>query len=92
MPAPVSHAEIALAIAEAIGRKVTFVDVAPEDFSDALKKLGAPTWQVEGLVEDYAHYARGEASEVFPTVREVTGSEPRDATAFARDYATAFIS
>jgi len=91
-PASVSHAEIARAIAEAIGREVTFVDVAPEDFSGALKKLGAPTWQVEGLVEDYAHYARGEAAEALPTVREVTGSEPRDVTAFARDYASAFIS
>jgi uncharacterized protein YbjT (DUF2867 family) len=91
-PASVSHAEIARVIGEAIGREVTFVDVAPEDFSGALKKLGAPTWQVEGLVEDYAHYARGEAAEALPTVREVTGSEPRDVTAFARDYASAFIS
>jgi uncharacterized protein YbjT (DUF2867 family) len=91
-PASVSHAEIARAIAKAIGREVTFVDVAPEDFSGALKKLGAPTWQVEGLVEDYAHYARGEAAKALPTVREVTGSEPRDVTAFARDYANAFIS
>ncbi len=84
--------EIAHAIAEAIGREVTFVDVSPEDFSGALRKLGVPTWQVDGLVEDYAHYARGEAVEVHPTVREVTGSEPRDVAAFARDYASAFIS
>jgi uncharacterized protein YbjT (DUF2867 family) len=91
-PAAVSHAEIARAIGDAIGRNVTFVDVTPEDFSGALKKLGAPTWQVEGLVEDYAHYARGEAAEALPTVREVTGSEPRDVTVFARDYASAFIS
>jgi hypothetical protein len=26
-------------------------------------------WQVAGLVEDYAHYARGEATEVYPTIR-----------------------
>jgi uncharacterized protein YbjT (DUF2867 family) len=91
-PAAVSHPEIAHAIAEAIGRQVTFVDVAPTDFSDALRKLGVPTWQVDGLVEDYAHYARGEAAEAHPTVREVTGSEPRDVAAFARDYARLFIS
>jgi uncharacterized protein YbjT (DUF2867 family) len=91
-PAAVSHAEIARAIAEAIGRNVTFIDVSPEDFSGALRKLGVPTWQVDGLVEDYAHYARGEAAEVHPTVRQVTGSEPRDVTVFARDYASAFTS
>jgi uncharacterized protein YbjT (DUF2867 family) len=91
-PAAVSHSEIAHAIAETIGRQVTFVDVAPTDFSDALRKLGVPSWQVDGLVEDYAHYSRGEAAEVRTTVREVTGSEPRDATAFARDYASLFTS
>jgi uncharacterized protein YbjT (DUF2867 family) len=91
-PAAVTHGEIAHAIAEAIGREVTFVDVSPEDFSGALRKLGVPPWQVDGLVEDYAHYARGEASEVHPTVREIAGTEPRDVVAFARDYASAFIS
>ena len=91
-PMAVTHAEIALAIGEAIGREVTFIDVSPEDFASALIKLGVPEWQVEGLVEDYAHYARGEAANVHPTVREITGTEPRDVTAFARDYASAFIS
>jgi hypothetical protein len=50
-----------------------------------------PAWQVEGLVEDYAHYARGEAAKVFPTVREVTGVPPRDVFDFARDYARALV-
>ena len=89
-PAAVSHAEIAHAITEAIGRNVIFVDIAPEEFSGALRKLGAPAWQVDGLVEDYAHYARGEAADVHPTVREVTGNEPRDVATFARDFASAF--
>src|SRR5262249_17304915 len=91
-PAAVSHPEIAHAIAEAIGRQVTFVDVTPTDFSDALRKLGLPSWQVDGLVEDYPHYSRGEAAEVHTTVHEVTGAEPGDATAFARDYASLFTS
>ena len=51
-----------------------------------------PPWQADGLVEDYAHYSRGEAAKVHPTVREITGSEPLDLMAFARDYASAFIS
>src|SRR5262245_58342965 len=91
-PAAVTHAEIARAIAEAIRREVTFVEVSPEDFAGALRKLGVPAWQVEGLVEDYAHYARGEAAEVHPTVQEIAGVDPRGAIAFARDYANAFIS
>jgi regulator of RNase E activity RraA len=43
------------------------------------------------LVEDYAHYAHGEAAVVDSSVRDVTGVEPRDIKAFARDYARAFI-
>lgn len=66
--------------------------MSPEDFAGALSKLGVPEWQVEGLVEDYAHYARGEAAEVHSTVREVTGVEARDVITFARDYASAFSS
>lgn len=89
-PAAVTHTEIAQAIGDAIGREVTFIDVLPDDFAGALRKLGVPAWQVEGLVEDYAHYACGEASEVFPSVREVTGVPPRDVFEFARDYARAF--
>lgn len=44
---------------------------------------GMPAWQVDGLLEDYAHYARGEAGTVSPHVREVTGVEPCDVRQFA---------
>jgi uncharacterized protein YbjT (DUF2867 family) len=85
-PAAVTHAEIADAIGRAIGRPVEFVNVPPEVFASALSGL-LPEWQIGGLVEDYAHYARGEAAEVHPTVGDVAGQEPRDVAEFARDYA-----
>jgi len=69
---------------------VAFIDVAPDAFAGALKAAGVPPWQVDGLVEDYAHYARGEAELVSPHVRDVTGADPRDAGRFAEDYASAF--
>src|ERR687891_1715858 len=75
-PAAITHAEIAEALSAATGRDVTFVDVPPDVFRAALD--GAlPPWQLDGLVEDYAHYARGEAAAVLPTVQELTGQEPR---------------
>ena len=89
-PQAVTHGEIATAIGGAIGRSVTFIDVPPAAFSAALLSARMPAWQVDGLIEDYAHYARGEAAAVSSTVREVTGRDPRDLTAFARDYAQAF--
>jgi uncharacterized protein YbjT (DUF2867 family) len=91
-PAAITHAEIATALGKALGRDVGFVDVTPDAFVDALQSCGVPAWQVEGLVEDYAHYARGEAARVYPTVEEVTHRKPRDIASFARDYAAVFRS
>ena len=64
--------------------------IPPEAFGDALLNFGMPPWQVEGLIEDYAHSARGKAAEVHPTVREVTAIEARSVEGFARDYTDAF--
>jgi uncharacterized protein YbjT (DUF2867 family) len=90
-PSAVTHTELAAAIAKAIGRAVAFVDVPPEAFAGALKGAGVPSWQVDGLVEDYSHYARGEAAAISPDVRALTGVEPRDMATFAKDYARAFV-
>ena len=45
---------------------------------------GVPTSQVDGLVEGYAHYARG-AETISPHVREVTSADPRQMREFAKD-------
>jgi uncharacterized protein YbjT (DUF2867 family) len=90
-PAAVTHTEMAGAIAEAIGRQMTFTDVPPEAFASALSSAGVPRWQADGLIEDYAHYARGKAAALSPHVSEITGTEPRDIRTFARDYAGAFV-
>jgi uncharacterized protein YbjT (DUF2867 family) len=88
-PAAVTHAEIAAAIGAATGRDVGFVDVPPPVFAAHLRGV-LPPWQVEGLLEDYAHYARGEAAAVLPTVHDVAGREPRTLAEFAADHAAAF--
>ncbi len=91
-PAAITHSEIAHAIGDALGRNIAFVDVPPDAFAAALRSGGMPEWQVEGLVEDYAHYARAEAAAVHSTVQELTGNQPRDIVGFAQDYAAVFGS
>jgi uncharacterized protein YbjT (DUF2867 family) len=88
-PAAITHAEIAAALSDALGREISFIDVPPDAFAQSLKGI-LPPWQIEGLVEDYGHYRRGEAAAVSPAVGEVTGRPPRDVRQFARDYAHAF--
>jgi uncharacterized protein YbjT (DUF2867 family) len=88
-PAAITHSEIAEALSAATGRQIAFVDVPPEAFRGSLEGV-LPEWQLDGLLEDYEHYVRGEAATVLPTVAEVTGQEPRDIASFARDYADRF--
>lgn len=88
-PAAITHAQIAAALTTALGRDVTFIDVPPEAFADSIRGL-LPPWQADGLLEDYAHYRRGEAEAVSPAIAEVTGTAPRGIDQFARDYAAAF--
>ena len=89
-PAALTHAEMAAGLAAALGRPVAFVDVVPADLQHYLLQTGMDPWQAEGLLEDYAHYHRGEAAAVAPGVQQATGQPPRDFAAFARDYAGAF--
>ena len=88
-PASITHTQIAAALTAALGRDVTFTDVPPEAFAGSLRGI-LPPWQVDGLLEDYAHYRRGEAASVSSAVAEITGRPPRDIQQFARDYAPAF--
>ena len=89
-PAALSHGEMAAALSKAIGRSIEFVDVTPDAMRDALLDMGMPPWQADGLIEDYAHYRRGEAAVVSDGVEQATGRPPRGFDAFARDHAPAF--
>ena len=89
-PQALTHAEMAEALSKALGRQVAFVDIPPEAMRDALLGVGFPVWQADGLIEDYAHYRRGEAAAVTSGVEDATGKAPRSFEEFARDYAAMF--
>ena len=89
-PEALTHSEMAAWLSAALGRRVDFVDVSPDAMRGALIGIGLPAWQVEGLLEDYAHYRCGEASAVASGVQDVTGHAPRSFADFARDYVPAF--
>ncbi|WP_037360268.1 SDR family oxidoreductase [Amycolatopsis orientalis] len=90
-PRAVTHAQIAEALSSATGRDIVFRDAPADQFAAALTGL-LPSWQISGLVEDYAHYSRGEAAEVHDSVADLTGRPARDLTDFAHDYAAAFAA
>lgn len=88
-PAAITHQEIAEAFSAALGHTITFADAPPEQFGAALQGI-LPAWQIEGTLEDYAHYSRGEAAFVSTSVEDVTGRPPRDIAQFCRDHADLF--
>jgi hypothetical protein len=59
---------------------------------EALRGFHMPGWQADGLIEDYAHYRRGEASDISSAVKDVTGLTPYSFSAFAHDYRDAFLN
>lgn len=89
-PETLTHAEMAAKLSDATGRAIAFVDIPPDAMRKALGDMGMPPWQADGLVEDYAHYRRGEAAAVTSGVRDATGRPPRGFAEFARNYAAAF--
>ncbi len=90
-PEALTHAGMAEQLSQALNRPITFVDLPEKAFRDALRGFHMPDWQADGLIEDYAHYRRGEAAGITSAVKEVTGEAPRSFREFARDHQAAFL-
>ena len=85
-----THTDMAEKLGAATGRKIAFIDASEDDMRQAMAGVKMPPWQIEGLIEDYAHYHRGEAAVIATGVRDAIGREPRGFDGFAHDYADAF--
>lgn len=83
---PLTHYQMAAIFSTVLDKPVSFIDVTPEQMEGAVRAAGFPEWQVGGLIEDYAHYARGEAAAVYPTVKDLTGGPAISFEQFVRDY------
>jgi uncharacterized protein YbjT (DUF2867 family) len=90
-PEALTHAQMAEQLSHALERPVKFMDLPEQQFRNALRSTGMPDWQAEGLIEDYAHYRRGEAAGITDAVHRATGSAPHSFAQFARDYRTEFL-
>jgi uncharacterized protein YbjT (DUF2867 family) len=90
-PKAVTLSEVAAELSEALGRRVTYLAISPEEGRQAMQQQGAPDWLVEAALALAASYVRGEGEVVTDEVRRVTGRSPRAFGEFARDYATVFL-
>lgn len=91
-PEALSFADIAQQLGAAVGRPISYVDIPGSALGEVMASFGAPAWQIEGAIEDFEHYRRGEASEVLHGVFDATGHAPRSFAAFAQSVAPIFVS
>ena len=90
-PEALTHTAIAAELSEALGKPVAFEHIPDGAMRKALLCFHLDEWQADGLVEDYGHYRRGEASAISSAVQDVTGQPPIPFARFARDYKQAFL-
>ena len=89
-PEALSFHDVAQTLAAVTGQAVSYVDIPGAALGEMLASFGTPPWQVDGAVEDFAHYHRGEAADVTDGVLVATGRAPSRFQAFAQSVAGAF--
>lgn len=88
-PVALSTGEQAQAIARALGRELTIVDVPPDESREESLAMGLPVEMVDGILRHMADES-GRCGQVYDTVREVTGTAPRTFDEWVRDNIDAF--
>jgi len=81
-----THFQMAEILSRILEAEISYVDLNSEQMQGALTVAGFPQWQIGGLIEDYAHYARGEAAEIFNTVHDITGKQAIGFEQFVHDH------
>lgn len=90
-PKALTHYEMANVFSKILGKQIAFIDVTPGQMEEALRAAGFPEWQVGGLLEDYAHYARREAAAVYSTTEDVIKMPATSFEQFVDDYKVLFL-
>lgn len=82
-------AEVASAVGAALGKPVTYQPVPVAAMVDTLAKLGVDDYGQTALRDYFTAYSRGWQNQVTPTVKQITGNEPRGIEGLARAIAAA---
>ncbi len=89
-PEAVNLHQVAGAISEAIGRKVSYADTPEEAIRDGLLSSGMDEWLVDEYMAFFRAFKLGHMDMVTSDFEKLTGRKPRTIRDFARDYASVF--
>lgn len=88
----IDHSQVALAISEASGRKVSYQEISSEEFVNMLSGFGLAKDYVQFLNLIMGYLKAGYNSTVTSSVKDILGREPLKFQNYAKDYRASFIA
>jgi uncharacterized protein YbjT (DUF2867 family) len=89
-PEALTMAEVAQRLSAATGRKIDYVNVSPEEATQANLARGLPPYTAEALAELFAERRKGKEAKVSPVIPQVFGWNATSFAEFARRHAAIF--
>jgi len=90
-PEVVSYNDVADALGNAIGKKVTYVSQTPEEAQKRYESKGTPEWAIKTFIAIAVNQKTGVAEQLISeNVSEILGKPAKSIYVFARDYWLAF--
>jgi uncharacterized protein YbjT (DUF2867 family) len=89
-PEALSYTQVAEKISKASGKKISYVDVPPDQLKQGMLEAGLPDAYAEALLDLHAFYKRNEASTRSDDIKRVTGRDPITFDQYATENAAAF--
>lgn len=89
-PALISYADIAGELSAALGHRIDYRRVAPDEHRELMIRAGVPDPVATSNAQAFELTAEGDAAWITDDVRAVTGNPPRDLRAFLADHLGAF--
>ena len=89
-PETLSMGDIAVKLSATLGKEIRYVDLPPTEAKAGMTAMGMTDVVADAWVQLSQMISMGKADMATPTVKEVTGTEPRSFDQFANDFAPVF--
>ncbi|MBV9667542.1 MAG: SDR family oxidoreductase [Nitrososphaeraceae archaeon] len=86
----ISFGQAAESLSNAIGKRISYVDIPEEDARKEMRHMGMEEWLIDAMMESYSIIRAGHASQTTTVVEQITGRKPIPFTRFAKDHAKFF--
>src|SRR5229473_6760316 len=71
-----TNGQVSSKISRVAGRKISYLDLPPDEFKKAILSAGMPEWSADALLDLQRLYREGKASPVSDDVERLTGRKP----------------